>query len=47
MNLTDVQKSLNQQFARELPRGSNRHIVFWYDDEGEFSDSIAGWNWTK
>lgn len=40
MNLTEVKKSLEGQFARELRQGSKRHIVFWYDDEGVFSDAI-------
>ena len=33
-------KSLEGQFARELPQGAKRHIVFWYDDEGVFADAI-------
>ena len=40
MNLTEVKKSLEGQFARELPQGAKRHIVFWYDDEGVFADAI-------
>ncbi len=40
MNLTEVKKSLERQFARELTQGSRRNIVFWYDDEGVFADSI-------
>ena len=40
MNLADIQKTLNQQFNRELSPGNDRHIVFWYDDDGEFADSI-------
>jgi hypothetical protein len=34
MNLTEVKKSLERQFARELSQGSVRNIVFWYDEEG-------------
>jgi len=33
-------KSLEGQFARDLPQGAKRHIVFWYDDEGVFADAI-------
>ena len=40
MNLTEVKKSLDGQFARELSQGAKRHIVFWYDDEGVFADAI-------
>ena len=40
MNLTEVKKSLEGQFTRELPQGAKRHIVFWYDDEGVFTKLI-------
>ena len=40
MNLTEVKKSLERQFARELVQCSKRNIVFWYDDEGVFADFI-------
>jgi hypothetical protein len=40
MNLTEVKKSLERQFDRELAQGSVRNIVFWYDEEGVFTDSI-------
>jgi len=40
MNLTEVKKSLERQFDRELSQGSKRNIVFWYDEEGVFADSI-------
>ena len=40
MNLTEVKKSLERQFARELAQGSKRNIVFWYDEEGVFEESI-------
>ena len=40
MNLTEVKKSLERQFSRDLRQGSKRNIVFWYDDEGIFADSI-------
>jgi len=40
MNLTEVKKSLERQFDRELVQGSKRNIVVWYDDEGVFADYI-------
>jgi hypothetical protein len=40
MNHTEVEKSLSQQFSRELPQGSKRHIVFWYDTDGEFTEAV-------
>ena len=40
MNLTEVKKSLERQFDRELTQGSERNIVFWYDEDGVFADSI-------
>jgi len=40
MNLTEVKKSLDGQFARLLPQGAKRHIVFWYDDGGMFAEPI-------
>ena len=40
MNLTEVKKTLERQFDRELTQGSKRNIVFWYDEEGVFADSI-------
>jgi uncharacterized protein (TIGR02687 family) len=40
MNLTEVKKSLERMFARELRQGSRRNIVFWYDEEGAFADEI-------
>ncbi|MCL1882635.1 MAG: BREX-1 system phosphatase PglZ type A, partial [Defluviitaleaceae bacterium] len=40
MNLTEVKKSLDQQFARPLAQGSKRNIIFWYDENGEFADVV-------
>lgn len=40
MNLTEVKKSLDKMFARELRQGSVRNIVFWYDGDGAFADEI-------
>jgi len=40
VNLAEVKKSLERQFDREHSQGSKRNIVFWYDEEGVFADSI-------
>ncbi len=40
MNLTEIKKSLERQFDRELTQGSVRNIVFWYDEDGVFADSV-------
>ncbi len=40
MNLTEVKKSLEHQFSRDLSQGGIRNIVFWYDEEGVFADDI-------
>ncbi|MDF9407775.1 BREX-1 system phosphatase PglZ type A [Pelotomaculum isophthalicicum JI] len=40
MNLTEIKKSLERQFAREFSQGSVRNIVFWYDEEGVFAGDI-------
>ncbi len=40
MNLTEVKKSLDKMFARELRQGSVRNIVFWYDSDGAFADEV-------
>jgi len=40
MNLTEVKKSIEQLFSCGLSTGSKRNIVFWYDEDGEFTESI-------
>ena len=40
MNLREVKKSLDLLFAKPLRIGAKRSIVFWYDDEGAFAESI-------
>ncbi|WP_042224727.1 BREX-1 system phosphatase PglZ type A [Oceanobacillus manasiensis] len=40
MNLKEVHRVLNDFFHKELTNGRKRHIVFWYDEEGEFVDDI-------
>lgn len=40
MNLYEVNRLLQDCFQKELTNGRKRHIVFWYDEEGEFADDI-------
>jgi uncharacterized protein (TIGR02687 family) len=40
MDLTQVKALLEDTFNKELSEGKRRHIVFWYDDDGEFKEDI-------
>ncbi|WP_088049433.1 BREX-1 system phosphatase PglZ type A [Virgibacillus dakarensis] len=40
MNLKEVHRLLQDCFQKELTNGRKRHIVFWYDEEGEFVSDI-------
>lgn len=40
MDLTQVKALLEDTFNKELSEGKKRHIVFWYDDDGEFNEDI-------
>lgn len=40
MNLKEVNRVLQETFNKELKYGKKRHIVFWYDEEGEFLEDI-------
>jgi len=40
MNLSEVHRVLEDMFTKELTDGRKRHLVFWYDQEGEFIDDI-------
>lgn len=40
MNLNEVNRVLQESFQKELTDGKKRHIVFWYDEEGEFLEDI-------
>jgi uncharacterized protein (TIGR02687 family) len=42
MDLTQVKALLEDTFNKELSEGKKRHIVFWYDDNGEFKEDIDG-----
>ncbi len=41
MNIDQIVQSLTQKFQEPLGGEAKRHIVFWYDDEGEFKDIIS------
>lgn len=39
--LSDTIKSrLVERFAAPLPEFHKRHIVFWYDEDGEFAEAV-------
>lgn len=40
MNLKEIKNVLTETFSKELDYGKKRHIVFWYDEEGEFVEEI-------
>lgn len=40
MNLKEIKNALIQNFSRELSEGKKRHIIFWYDEDGEFKEDI-------
>ena len=40
MNLKEIKNVLTETFNKELDCGKKRHIVFWYDEEGEFTEDI-------
>jgi len=40
MDLTQVKALLEDAFNKELSEGKKRHIVFWYDGDGEFKEDI-------
>lgn len=40
MNLKEVHRVLHEFYHKELTNGRQRHVVFWYDEEGEFIDNI-------
>jgi len=40
MNLKEIKNVLTEAFNKELDYGKRRHIVFWYDEEGEFDEDI-------
>ena len=40
MNLNEIKVFLEENFNKPTLEGKNRHIVFWYDSEGDFIDDI-------
>ncbi|HDR4425392.1 BREX-1 system phosphatase PglZ type A [Bacillus sp. N447-1] len=40
MNLKEIQRTLMDMYERPLNDGKHRHIVFWYDEAGEFKGDI-------
>ena len=40
MDLNQIKILLEDTFNKELSEGKRRHIVFWYDDDGEFKEDI-------
>lgn len=40
MNLDQIQKALTERFQEPCRDGAKRHIIFWYDDEGDFAELI-------
>ncbi|RWR14658.1 BREX-1 system phosphatase PglZ type A [Siminovitchia fortis] len=40
MNLREIHRVLNDIYQKELTNGRKRHIVFWYDEEGEFIEDV-------
>ena len=40
MRLPEIETQLSAIFASHPGRGRKRHIVFWYDDQGEFVDDV-------
>lgn len=40
MDLNQIKTTLEDTFNKELNEGKKRHIIFWYDDEGEFIEDI-------
>ncbi|MGM7634993.1 BREX-1 system phosphatase PglZ type A [Bacillus sp. Hm123] len=41
MNTKEMKRVLQETFAQELIEGKKRHIVFWYDEAGEFTEEVA------
>ena len=41
MDTITIIQDLNRRFAQPLPEFYDRRIVFWYDEDKEFEDSIA------
>lgn len=44
MNLKEIHRTLREMFQQELTNERKRHVIFWYDSEGEFVDDIDAIN---
>ena len=42
MDSDKIIQELNQRFSAPLPEFYKRRIIFWYDEDKEFEDQIAG-----
>lgn len=40
MKLKEVDRNLNEIFSQKLTNQRKRHLVFWYDEQGEFKDDF-------
>ena len=40
MNLIEMKKILEDHFNEQPSNGARRHIIFWYDEEGQFALDI-------
>ena len=40
MNLQEIRNFLKELFLKPLDDGKKRHIVFWYDENEDFTDEI-------
>ena len=40
MNLQEIRNFLKELFLKQLDNGKKRHIVFWYDENEDFTDEI-------
>ena len=40
MDVTEIQRVLQEFYDKELTDGRKRHIVFWYDEAGDFIEDI-------
>lgn len=41
MNLVEIKKILDENFNKEPSNGTQRNIIFWYDEEAEFIEDIV------
>lgn len=44
MNLEQIRKTLEDKFNQPCINGKKRHLIFWYDEQGEFAEDIAELN---